>query len=68
MIAPLLSDQEKQDLIRILDEYLEFIHEDYDDGEEAERDYIYRVAILFYVFTGADWEAASGFHLTKGGR
>jgi len=64
----MFSDQETADLERILDEYLELIYEDYDDAEETERDFIYRVAILFYVFTGRDWESVGHFKFTEGGR
>jgi hypothetical protein len=63
----MFSDQEKEDLIRALDEYLDMIYDEYHEAETAEREYIQRIAVLFYVFTGEDWQSASGISFTKEG-
>ena len=64
----MFSDQEKDDLISALDQHLEVIYEDYGDAEDSEQAYIRRIAVLFYVFTGEDWESASGTKFTEGGQ
>lgn len=66
----MFSDQEKEDLISALDQHLEVIYEEYDmeDSEPSYKAYILRIADLFYVFTGADWESASGTKFTEGGQ
>ena len=66
-MAQLFSTQELRDIARAFDEYLELIYEDFYDAEDTERAYIRRIAKLFYVFTGRDWQAASGVNFTKGG-
>lgn len=72
----MFSDQEKNDLIRVLDEYLDSNWEDYlfesnHDNILAWNDfrtYFRRVAILFYVFTASDWTSPTEHTVTVGGR
>lgn len=69
-MSELLSQREKNDLIQALDEYLEVVYEEYNMSDTAAsyRQYMGRIAVLFYVFSGQDWQAVSGFQLTKEGK
>jgi hypothetical protein len=76
----MLSAQEKMDLIRCMDEYLDeqynfTVSDGAEFGNMAMADqvhhikYLERIAVLFYTFTGYDWTAdLDGFQFTWEGR